>query len=289
MVKEEKKKVKIKLDPEKEVGYTVHSVGPGRKLTLTKSGTTKVKDMKEEQIDELYGKGSLGKIKQYHKDASAVSTDSSDAKSYHDTSIRRSELLGDRSKARGDIAKSKKGSTLEKGWRKFIDAKDKSTSSREYSQASRNSMSDIEVRRHNTYLKARGVRKDTDAERKGNRDAEVRDIGHFKKNPDKYPNATSASSPWVKGVENNRKRAVARAKNIKEETFAGAVVFEVSSHTFHNAKMEKRKGKHWRTYLDECDELSEIRQYANKNPKRPIVLQNRNTNEMVYVRYGKAR
>ena len=76
---------------------------------------------------------------------------------------------------------------------------------------------------------------------------------------------------------------------LAEETFAGAVVFEVSSHTFHNAKMEKRKGKHWRTYLDECDELAEIREYANKNPGRPIVLQNRNTNEMVYVRYGKAR
>lgn len=74
-----------------------------------------------------------------------------------------------------------------------------------------------------------------------------------------------------------------------EETFAGAIVFEVSSSTFHNAKMEKRKGKHWRTYLDECDELCEIREYANKHPNKPIVLQNRNTNEMVYVRYGKGR
>jgi hypothetical protein len=36
---EEQKKVKIKLNPEKKVGYTVHSVGPGRKLTLTKKGT----------------------------------------------------------------------------------------------------------------------------------------------------------------------------------------------------------------------------------------------------------
>lgn len=72
-------------------------------------------------------------------------------------------------------------------------------------------------------------------------------------------------------------------------TFAGAIVFEVSSTTFHNARTEKRKGKHWRTYLDECDELAEIREYANKNPGKPIVLQNRNTNEMCYVRYGKAR
>jgi hypothetical protein len=72
-------------------------------------------------------------------------------------------------------------------------------------------------------------------------------------------------------------------------TFAGAAVFEVSSATFHNARTEKRKGKHWRTYLDECDELAEIREYANRNPGKPIVLQNRNTNEMCYVRYGKAR
>lgn len=73
------------------------------------------------------------------------------------------------------------------------------------------------------------------------------------------------------------------------DTFAGAIVFEVSSSTFHNAKTEKRRGKHWRTYLDECDELAEIREYANKHPKKPIVLRNRTTSEMVYVRYGKAR
>lgn len=74
-----------------------------------------------------------------------------------------------------------------------------------------------------------------------------------------------------------------------EETFAGAVVFEVSSSTFHNAKMEKRRGKHWRTYLDECDGLAEIREYANKNPHKAIVLRNENTGEMCYARYGKRK
>lgn len=72
-----------------------------------------------------------------------------------------------------------------------------------------------------------------------------------------------------------------------EDTFAGSVVFEVSGSTFHNARMEKRKGKHWKTYLDECDELAEIREYAAKYPRRPIILRNRTTSEMVYVRYGK--
>lgn len=79
----------------------------------------------------------------------------------------------------------------------------------------------------------------------------------------------------------------APVKMVAEETFAGAVVFEVSSAVFHNAKMEKRKRKHWRTYLDECDALAEIREYANKNPHKAIVLRNENTGEMCYARYGR--
>jgi hypothetical protein len=74
---------------------------------------------------------------------------------------------------------------------------------------------------------------------------------------------------------------------VKEETFAGAVVFEVSSSVFHAAKLEKRKGKHWRKYLEEDDCLAEIREYANKNPHKPIVLRNENTGEMCYARYGR--
>ena len=120
MVKEEKKKVKIKLDPEKEIGYTVHSVGPGRKLTLTKSGKTKVKDIKESR-----------------------------------------------------------------------------------------------------------------------------------------------------------------------DRFAGNAVFEVDSATFHAAKFHKRKGKHWKKYLGEDDCLSEIRDFAKKNPGKSIIIKNRNTGEMCYARYGK--
>ena len=73
-------------------------------------------------------------------------------------------------------------------------------------------------------------------------------------------------------------------KQIEEETFAGAMVFEVSSSLFHNLTMQKRKGKHWRTYLEEDDCYQEIREYANKN-KGPIVIRNKTTNEMRYIRY----
>jgi len=80
-----------------------------------------------------------------------------------------------------------------------------------------------------------------------------------------------------------------KAPVLAEDTFAGAMVFEVSSAVFHAAKMEKRKHKTWRKYLEEDDCLAEIREYANKNPGRPIVLKNKNTGEMTYARYGKRR
>ncbi len=71
------------------------------------------------------------------------------------------------------------------------------------------------------------------------------------------------------------------------ETFAGAVVFEVSTEVFYNTKNQKRKHKTWRKYLEEDDCLAEIREYANKHPHKPIVLKNRTTGEMLYARYGK--
>lgn len=71
---------------------------------------------------------------------------------------------------------------------------------------------------------------------------------------------------------------------VKEDTFAGAAIFEVSSSLFHNLTMQKRKGKHWRTYLEEDDCYAEIREYANKN-KGPIIIRNESTGEMRYIRY----
>jgi hypothetical protein len=80
-----------------------------------------------------------------------------------------------------------------------------------------------------------------------------------------------------------------KAPVLAEDTFAGAMVFEVSPGVFHAAKMEKRKHKTWRKYLEEDDCLAEVREYANKNPGRPIILKNKNTGEMTYARYGKRR
>lgn len=79
---------------------------------------------------------------------------------------------------------------------------------------------------------------------------------------------------------------ISPVRSEERESFAGATVFEVNSKLFHNLTLAKRKGKHWRTYLEEDDCYAEIREWARKN-KGPIVVRNECTGEMRYVRYGR--
>lgn len=82
---------------------------------------------------------------------------------------------------------------------------------------------------------------------------------------------------------------VRRAQPVMEENhgvFAGNKTFIVPSKMFHNARLEKRKGKHWKTYIGEDEHGMAIREYANKNRKKAIILQDENTGAMCYARYG---
>lgn len=92
-----------------------------------------------------------------------------------------------------------------------------------------------------------------------------------------------AAKRWKKANAMFRRKS---PNMVAEDTFAGAVVFEVNSKIFHNLTLAKRKGKHWRTYLEEDDCYAEIREWARKN-KGPIVVRNECTGEMRYVRYGR--
>jgi hypothetical protein len=75
-------------------------------------------------------------------------------------------------------------------------------------------------------------------------------------------------------------------KECKTGTFAGQTTFVVPSNIFHEARMSKKKGKHWRTYIGEDDHWKHIREYAMKNPKKAVILQDENTGSMCYARYG---
>lgn len=82
---------------------------------------------------------------------------------------------------------------------------------------------------------------------------------------------------------------VRRAQPVMESktgVFAGNTTFIVPSDMFHRARLEKRKGKHWKTYIGEDEHGMAIREYAGKNRKKAIILQDENTGAMCYARYG---
>ena len=69
--------------------------------------------------------------------------------------------------------------------------------------------------------------------------------------------------------------------------FAGHTTHKVPHETFNKIRQEKAKGKHWRKYLDECEHISHIREFAKKNPTKPIIIEDEKTGYMCFARYGK--
>ena len=71
--------------------------------------------------------------------------------------------------------------------------------------------------------------------------------------------------------------------------FAGSRVFKVPTKNFVLAKMLKRKYAKFEEYLGDSEIAKEIAEYANKNWKEGIVLEDEQTGAMMYVRYGKGK
>ena len=66
----------------------------------------------------------------------------------------------------------------------------------------------------------------------------------------------------------------------------GLETFIVSSSTFHSIKNQKKKGMHWKRYLEEDDAYHDLREYARKKRKGPIIVEDERTGACMYVRYG---
>jgi hypothetical protein len=64
----------------------------------------------------------------------------------------------------------------------------------------------------------------------------------------------------------------------------GRETFIVSSYTFNSIKHQKKKGMHWKRYLEEDDAYYDLREYAKK--KGPIIVEDERTGACMYVRYG---
>ena len=74
---------------------------------------------------------------------------------------------------------------------------------------------------------------------------------------------------------------------VKRKKFAGSTVFKVPTKSFVMAKMLKRKGVRFESYLGDPVVAKEIAEYANKNWHEAIILEDEQTGAMVYLRYGK--
>lgn len=68
--------------------------------------------------------------------------------------------------------------------------------------------------------------------------------------------------------------------------FAQFETFIVSSTTFNSIKHQKKKGVHWKRYLEEDDAYHDLREYARKKRKGPIIVEDERTGACMYVRYG---
>lgn len=84
-----------------------------------------------------------------------------------------------------------------------------------------------------------------------------------------------------------RRKPPVNEQILTEESFAGNIVFTVDTDRFHACRLGKKKYARWANYVGN-DEIGErIRAYGYKYPSKPIILKNRNTGGMLFLRYGR--
>lgn len=70
-----------------------------------------------------------------------------------------------------------------------------------------------------------------------------------------------------------------------KKKFAGEDVFEVSSDVFDKFNFGKKPYARWKKYMDMDDPLAQgIREFCYKNSKKSVILQDKSTKAMIYLR-----
>ena len=79
--------------------------------------------------------------------------------------------------------------------------------------------------------------------------------------------------------------AVAEPNITPDDTFAGVDVFSVNDNDYNNCKFGKKKHARWEKYVDvESETGKRIYGYAQKNPKKSIIVQHDKTGHMLYLK-----
>lgn len=71
---------------------------------------------------------------------------------------------------------------------------------------------------------------------------------------------------------------------IRPKRFAGCDVYDVDRSRFYKCAHGKAKFKHWKTFVGEDEVGSAIKQHAVSNPKSNIVLRDKDSGAMLYLR-----
>jgi hypothetical protein len=80
-----------------------------------------------------------------------------------------------------------------------------------------------------------------------------------------------------------------KALRRKPQYFGGKRVFTVNSNAFNKALQGKKKFKHYRSYVQDEETTSEIREYLKANKNAPVIVQDEITGAMVYLNHGKKK
>ena len=110
-----------------------------------------------------------------------------------------------------------------------------------------------------------------------------------KKNPwDKYaPDALGKQfgGQAYRAMKMESADAVAEPNLTPDDTFAGVDVFNVNDDDFNSCKFGKKKHARWDKYVDvESGIGKRIYGYAQKNPKKSIIVQHDKTGHMLYLK-----
>tara|TARA_R110000765_G_scaffold34412_1_gene77968 strand:- start:669 stop:2144 length:1476 start_codon:yes stop_codon:yes gene_type:complete len=69
-----------------------------------------------------------------------------------------------------------------------------------------------------------------------------------------------------------------------EET--GTPIFKVSPEVYDQCKWGREKYQRWNKVVGESNGVEQIKEYGKKNPSAPIIVQNKQSGEMQYLRFG---
>ena len=95
---------------------------------------------------------------------------------------------------------------------------------------------------------------------------------------------------WKDSVLGNRALGRGMAKMIAlmkegiEET--GTPIFQVSPDVYDMCKWGREKYQRWNKVVGESNGVEKIKEYGKKNPTAPIIVQNKQSGEMQYLRFG---